>query len=131
MQLFLFSLKMSLTAISFYWRNDTPNFVTWRSRVATAPDIPTCIVIHGVQVTRGVHPPNQFVPEIVSPLPCSPALVRHTFLIIYFCKEPLSFIVSPGKCNASVFNALTLQSCYLGYFCCTKGSHSHYFDFDW
>ena len=34
---------------SFYWRNDTPSFVTWRSRLATAPDTPTCIVIHGGQ----------------------------------------------------------------------------------
>ena len=76
-----FSLKIPITAISFYWRNDTPSFVTWRIRLATAPDTPTCIVIHGGQFTGGVHPPNQFVPEIVSPLPCSPALVRHTLLI--------------------------------------------------
>ena len=44
LQLFLFSLKTSITAISFYWRNDTSSFVTWRSRLATAPDTPTCIV---------------------------------------------------------------------------------------
>ena len=65
-----FSLKMSITAISFYWRNDTPSFVTWRSRLATVPDIPTCMVIHGGQFTGGVHHQNQFVPEIVSPLLC-------------------------------------------------------------
>ena len=34
--------------MSFYWRNDTPTFVTWRS-----------------------SSPNQFVPEIGSPLLCS------------------------------------------------------------
>ena len=49
-------------------------FVTWRSRLATAPGTPMCIVTPGGQLTDGVHPPNQFVPEIVSPLPCSPAL---------------------------------------------------------
>ena len=41
LQLFLFSLKMSVTAISFYWRNDTRSFVTWRRRLATTPDTPT------------------------------------------------------------------------------------------
>ena len=61
---------MSITAILFYWRNDTPSFLTWRSRLATAPDTPACIVIHYGQFTGGVHPQNQFVPEIVSPLPC-------------------------------------------------------------
>ena len=40
-------------------------FVTWWSRLATAPDTPTYIVIHGGQSTGRVHPPNQFVPEIV------------------------------------------------------------------
>ena len=51
-----------------------------------------CIVLHGGQFTGGVHPPNQFVPEIVSPLPCSPAHVRHTLLIFFF--KELSFIGS-------------------------------------
>ena len=103
---------MSIIAISFYWRNETPSFVTWRSRLATAPDTPTCIVIHDGQFTGGVHPPNQFVPEIVSPLPCSPALVRHTllftYIIVYFFKELISSIGSPDKCHTSVFNALIL-----------------------
>ena len=88
---------MSITAIWFYWRNDTPSFVTCRSRLATAPDTPTCIVIHGGQFAAGVHPPNKFVPEIVSPLPCSPALVRHTLPIVYFFKELISFISSLDK----------------------------------
>ena len=101
---------MSTTAISFCRRNDTPSFVTWRSRLATAPpNTPTCIVIHGGQSTGRVHPPNQFVPEIVSPLPCSPALVRHTLLIVYFFKELISFIGSLDKCHTRVFNALILH----------------------
>ena len=73
--------------LSFYWRNDTLSFVTWRSRLATAPDMPTCIVIFGGLFTGGVHPPNQFVPEIVSPLPCSPVLVPHTFDCLFFSKN--------------------------------------------
>ena len=97
---------MSVTVVSFYWRNDSPSFVTWRSRLATAPDTPTCIAIHGGQFTSGVYPPNQFVPEIVSPLPSLPALVRHTLLIVYFFKELISFIGSLDKCHTSVFNAL-------------------------
>ena len=97
---------MSITAILFYWRNVTPSFVTWRSRLVIAPDTPTCIEILGGQFTGGVHPPNQFVPENVSPLPCSPALVRHTLLIVYFFKELISFTGSLDKCHTSVFNAL-------------------------
>ena len=75
---------MSIIAIAFYWRNDTPSFVTWRSRLATVPGTPMCIVIHGGQFTGGVHPPNQFVPEIVSLLPCSSNLVCHTLPLVYF-----------------------------------------------
>ena len=67
-----------------------------------------CIAIHGGQFTGGVHPPNQFVPEILSPLPCSPALVRHTLLIVYFFKDFISFIGFLDKCHTSVFNALIL-----------------------
>ena len=48
----LVSLKMSITM--FYWRNDTPSFVT--CRLATAPDTPMCIVIYGGQFTGGVQP---------------------------------------------------------------------------
>ena len=108
MQLFLFSLKMCITAISFYWHNDTPSFVTWRSRLATAPDTPICVVIHG-QFTGGVHPPNEFVLEIVSPFPCWPALVHHTLLIVYFFKELISYIGFLEKCHTSVFNILIVQ----------------------
>ena len=95
---------MSITAISFYWHNDTPSFVTWWSRLATAPDTPTGIVTHGGQFTGRVHPPNQFIPEIVSPLPYSPALVCHTLLIVYFFKDLISFIGSLDNCHTSVFN---------------------------
>ena len=73
-------------------------FVTWQSKLTTAPDTPTYILIHGGQVTGGVHPPNQFVPEIVSRLPCSPPLVRHTLLIVYLFIELISFIGSLDKC---------------------------------
>ena len=97
---------MSITTISFYWCNDTPSFVTWWSRLATDLDTPTCIVIHGGQFTGGVHPPNQFVPEIVSSLPCSPSLAHHTLLIVYFFKELISFIGSLDKCHTSVFIVL-------------------------
>ena len=86
---------MYVTAISFYWRNDTPSFVTWRSRLATTPDTPMCIVIHGYQFTGGVHPTNQFAPEIVSSLPCLPTLVGHTLLIVYFFKEALFLSSAP------------------------------------
>ena len=99
---------MSLTAISFYWRNDTPSFVTWRSRLATATDTPTCVVIHGGQFTCGVYPPKQSVPEIISPLPCSPTLVRPTLLIVYFFKELISFIGSLDKCHTRVFNTFII-----------------------
>ena len=97
---------MSIIAISFYWRNDTPSFVTWRSRLATAPDTPTCIVIHGGQFTGGIHPQNQFIP--VSPLPCLHALVCHTLLFVYFFKELISFISSFDKCHTSIFNPLIM-----------------------
>ena len=110
MQLFPFSLKMSITAISFYWRDNTPSFVTWRSRLTTAPDTPMCIVLHGGQFIGGVHPPDQFIPEIVSPLPCSYALVRHTLLIVYFFKEFISFIRFLDKCHTSIFNTLITYS---------------------
>ena len=63
-------------------------------------------MIHSGQFTGGVHPPNQFVPEIVSPLPCLPALVRHTSLIVYFFKELISFMGSLDKCHTSVFSVL-------------------------
>ena len=79
-----FFFEKSIIAILFYWLNDTPSFVTWQNRLATAPDTPTYIVTYACQFTGGVHPLNQSVPEIVSPLPCLPELVRHTLLILFF-----------------------------------------------
>ena len=110
---FFFSWKMSITAISFYLRNDTPSFVTWRSRLATASDTPTCIVIHSGQFTGEVQPPNQFVPEIFSSLPCLPALVHHTLMIVYFFKELISFNGSLNKCHTSVFSTLITVKCQM------------------
>ena len=66
-----FLLKISVTAISFYWRNDTLTFVTWWS-----------------------SSPNQFNPEIFSPLPCSSRFVCNKLLFVYFFKELISFIGS-------------------------------------
>ena len=57
---FFFVLKTPLTAKPFYWRIDTQNFVNWRS-----------------------SSPNQFVTEIVSPLPYSSDLLRHILLFVY------------------------------------------------
>ena len=57
-----FFIEMPITAIAFYWRNDTTSFVTWWSRLATVPDTPTCTVIHGGQFTGGVHPPKSVRP---------------------------------------------------------------------
>ena len=68
--------------------------------------LPSLILLHGGQFTGEVHPLNQFVPEIVSSLPCSPALVRHILLIVYFFKELISFIGFLYKCHTGVFNAL-------------------------
>ena len=101
---------MSITAISFYWRNDTPSFVTWRSRLATAPDTPTCIVIHGGQFTGRVHPPNQFVLEIVSPLPCSPALVHHNITDCLFFQRTYFFYRFPRQMPRQRFQHFDLIS---------------------
>ena len=63
-------------------------------------------MIHQLLLPDRVHPPNQFVPEIVSHLPCSSGLARHKLLFVYFFKELISFIGSLHKCHTSVFNAL-------------------------
>ena len=42
-----FFIENAYSGILLYWRNDTLSFGTWRNRLATAPDTPTCIVIHG------------------------------------------------------------------------------------
>ena len=52
--------------------------------------------------------PNQFVPEIVSPLPCSSGLVHHILPFVCFLKDLISFIGFLDKYHPSVFNALIL-----------------------
>ena len=101
---------MSITAISFYWRHDTPSFVTWRSRLATARDTPTYIVIHGGQFTGGVHPPNQFVPEIVSPLPCSPAYISDCL----FFQRTYFFQWLPWQMPHQRFQRFDFICCWIG-----------------
>ena len=49
---------------------------------------------------------NHFVPQIVSPLPCSSRLGRHKLLFAYFFKKLISFIGSLNKCHTGVYNAL-------------------------
>ena len=61
-------------------------------------------MIHKPFVTRRSSSKKQVVPAIISPLPSSSGLVRHTLLIVYFFKE--FFIGSLDKCHTSVFNAL-------------------------
>ena len=62
-------------------------------------------------VTWGSSSPNQFVPEIVSLLPCLSGLVRRILLFVYFFKERISFIGSLDKCHTRVFNTL-IQLCW-------------------
>ena len=52
--------------------------------------------------------PNQFVPEIVSTLPCLSGLIHHILLFVYFSKELISFTGSHDKCHISIFNALII-----------------------
>ena len=75
----------------------------------------------------GVHPPNQFVPKIVSALPCLSRLVRYTLLFVYFFKELISFIGSLDKCHTSVFNTLILcgnKQCFEKEKCCLALYHT-------
>ena len=51
-------------------------------------------MIHQPLSPDGVHPPNQFIPEIVSPLPCSFGLVCHILLFVYFFKELILSLTS-------------------------------------
>ena len=63
-------------------------------------------MIHQPLSHDGVHPPNQFVREIVSPLLCSYGLVRYILPFVYFFKELISFIGSLDKRHTSVSNVL-------------------------
>ena len=64
------------------------------------------VIVHQPFVTRRSSSPNQFVPVIVSPLPCSSELVRHALLFAYyfFFKKLISFNGSLDKCHTSIFN---------------------------
>ena len=77
-----FFYEISITALLFYWRNDTPTFVTWQS-----------------------SSPNQFVTEIVSPLPCLSGLVQYILLFVYFFKEPF-LSLAPLKNVTPAFSML-------------------------
>ena len=103
---------MSIKPISFYWRNDTPSFVTWRSRLATAR------FSYVYSNTRWPVHWRSSSPQISSSL--SLYLVRHTLLIVHFFKELISFIGSLDKCHTSVFNAL-ISSLFGRQFLCNRG----------
>ena len=83
-----------------------------QSRSGATPDTPTCKVIHGGQFTDGVHPPNQFVPEIVSSLPWSSGLVCHTLLFVYFFKRTYFFHWFPRQMSHQHFQRFD-YTCYL------------------
>ena len=67
-------------------------------------------MVHQPFVTRWSSSTNQFVPVIVSPMPCSSELVRHALLFAYFFSLLISFIGSLDECHTSVFNALIRYS---------------------
>ena len=62
-------------------------------------------MIHQPFSADRVHPPNQFVPDIVSPLPCLSELVRHTLLFVYFFKG-LILSLAPLTNATPVFSTL-------------------------
>ena len=64
------------------------------------------IEIHSGQFTGRVHPPNQFVPEIVSPLRFSPSLIRHTLLIGFFFSKNLFLPLAPSTNATPAFSTL-------------------------
>ena len=68
-------------------------------------------MIHQPLSPDQVHPQNQFVREIVIPLPCLSVLVRHTLLFVCLLLQSIHlFIGSLDKCHTSVFNALIYLS---------------------
>ena len=85
LSIFIENIYKRYNMILFYWHNETSTFVTcWSSS------------------------PNQFVPGIVSPLPCLSVLVRNILLFVYFFEEVISFIGSIDKCHTSFFKALII-----------------------
>ena len=84
MQHFLFLFKISVTALSLYWRNDTPPL---------SPD--------------RVHPHiSSFLRLLVLCLVRLVLFVIYYSLFIFFFKERIPFIGSLTQCHTSVFNAL-------------------------
>ena len=67
--------------------------LTWPIR----SELFTCALIHGGQFTGGGRPPNKFVPEIVSPLPCS-SYITECFFFLFSRNSSLS---SPPLPNAT------------------------------
>ena len=53
------------------------------------------IIVHQPFVTRRSSSPNQFVPVIVSPLPCSSELVRHALLFVFFFSKNSFLSMAP------------------------------------
>ena len=71
-------------------------------------------MIHQPFDTLRSSSPNQFVPEIISPLPCSSELVRHTLVFVLFFQKVHFSKWHFDKCHTSVLNALIpwgLYSC--------------------
>ena len=67
-------------------------------------------MIHQPLSPDGVHPPNQFIPEIVSPCLVRPYLFVINYCLFAFFKELFSFIRYLDKCHTNVFNALMKKS---------------------
>ena len=53
--------------------------------------------------------PNQFVLEIVIPLPCSSGLVRHILLFIFWKKKKLISFIAPSTNATPAFSTLSFQ----------------------
>ena len=63
-------------------------------------------MIHKPLSPDGVHPPNQFVPEIVSPLPCSSGLIRHKLRFVHFFSKNPVLSLAPLKNSTPAFSTL-------------------------
>ena len=73
-------------------------------------------MIHQPLSRDRVHPPNQFVPEIVSPLPYSSGLVRHILLFVYLFQRIYLFHWLPRPMPHHCFQRLI--------FFCMSNNHS-------
>ena len=71
--------------------------------------LPPLILLRNMQWPvhwRSSSPPNQCVPEIVSPLSCLPALVRKALLIVYFFLKNLFLSWAPLTNATPAFSTL-------------------------